>query len=316
MNGVSIKYFIITIASIFIALGIGIVIGFSMNSEKFVQKQFQQQLILIDKNLTNLKKENERLLKEIDEYQSVISQKDKINKVLFNAYLKCGKPNSNLTIIVTSSDYSYNELIDFLKENGIKIAKIIKFKSSFTNSSMQNITSNFSDNLSVDDLFKEIAIYSVFNIKTSHIDTLIEKRFIEENRFNNNISDTVIIAGGNTLQNNYFNNIDKRIINFLKDIDDLNVIGIQQSYSEANYCEFYKNMGLSSVDNIDELSGKIALIELIRGNVGNFGTKKEANSLIPSNFLTPDASEKSLKKRKESLLSQLELIRQYSNLSE
>lgn len=40
MNGVSIKYFVITIASIFVALGVGILIGFSVNSEKFVQKQF------------------------------------------------------------------------------------------------------------------------------------------------------------------------------------------------------------------------------------------------------------------------------------
>lgn len=63
MNGVSIKYFVITIASIFVALGVGILIGFSVNSEKFVQKQFQQQLSFIDKNLVELKKENDRLFK-------------------------------------------------------------------------------------------------------------------------------------------------------------------------------------------------------------------------------------------------------------
>ncbi|WP_252864476.1 copper transporter [Caldicellulosiruptor bescii] len=113
MNGVSIKYFVITIASIFVALGVGILIGFSVNSEKFVQKQFQQQLSFIDKNLVELKKENDRLLKEIDEYKTQINQLGKINNTLVNAYLKTCKSNAVVSLILTSTDYSYNDLIDF-----------------------------------------------------------------------------------------------------------------------------------------------------------------------------------------------------------
>jgi|GEM_PF-1414002 len=305
MNGIGVKYFVITIASIFVALGIGIVVGFSLNSEKFVQKQFQQQLSIIDKNLVTLKKENDRLVKEMDEYKSQAAQKDKINTALINAYLKIGKVDSNISLIITSTDYSYNDLIDFLRKNGMKVNKVIKVKSSFL--SIENeASSDFSGYKLPDDALKEITIYSVFDIKSDLVKKLLEKRYIEENRLASGISDTVILAGGNTIQNNNFNKLDRKIVEFLNDIEDLNVIGLQQSYSEVNYCEYYKNMGLSTVDNIDEMTGKVSLLELIRGNTGNFGTKKEATSVIPTNFISIDDAKKALENRKASLLVQFE----------
>ncbi|AZT90396.1 hypothetical protein ELD05_06920 [Caldicellulosiruptor changbaiensis] len=308
MNGIGVKYFIITIASIFLALGIGIVIGFSLNSEKFVQKQFQQQLNIIDKNLVALKKENDRLSKEIDEYKNQIAQKDKINNALVSAYLKIGKAESTVSLIITSTDYSYNDLIDFLRKNGIKINKVIKIKSSFLNieNTEKELSVDFSGYKFPDDAIKDIAIYSVFDIKSDLVKKLVEKRYIEENRLLSGISDTIILAGGNTVQNNNFNKLDRKIVEFLNDIDSLNVIGLQQSYSEINYCEYYKSMGLSTVDNVDEISGRVSLIELIRGNSGNYGTKKGATSIIPTNFINVEDAKKALEKRRTSLLVELE----------
>ncbi|WAM32866.1 copper transporter [Caldicellulosiruptor morganii] len=311
MNGIGIKYFIITIASIFIALGVGIIIGFSLNSEKFVQKQFQQQLNVIDKNLINLKKENDRLLKEIDEYKNQVAQQGKINNSLVNAYLKLGKIDSAVTIVITSTDYSYNDLIDFLRKIGIKINRIIKIKSSFLNIVNEN-SNEFGSYKLPDDAIKDITVYSVFDIKSELIKMLIEKRYIEVNKLSSGISDTVVLAGGNTLQNNNFNKIDRKMVEFFVDINNLNVIGVQQSYSEVNYCEYYKNMGLNTVDNVDETSGRISLIELIRGNNGNYGTKKEATSIIPSNFVGIEDAKKALENRRTSLLVEFE---KYQNAS-
>lgn len=301
MNGVSIKYFVITIASIFVALGVGILIGFSVNSEKFVQKQFQQQLSLIDKNLVELKKENDRLLKEIDEYKSQINQLGKINDTLVNAYLKTCKSNAVVSLIVTSTDYSYNDLIDFLRKNQIKLARIVKVKRTFVDV-LNNKTNDFSEYKLPEDIINTLALYAVFDMKDELLTKLTEKRYIEINRLSGEIADTILIAGGNTLQNDTFNAVDRRVIEKLRSINDLNIVGVEQSYSEINYCEKYKSMGLDTVDNVDELTGKVSLIELIRGGNGNYGTKKEANSLMPNTFTSIEVSENSLKKRREGLL--------------
>ncbi len=301
MNGVSIKYFVITIASIFVALGVGILIGFSVNSEKFVQKQFQQQLSLIDKNLVELKKENDRLLKEIDEYKSQINQLGKINDTLVNAYLKTCKSNAVVSLIVTSTDYSYNDLIDFLRKNQIKLARIVKVKRTFVDV-LNNMTNDFSEYKLPEDIINTLALYAVFDMKDELLTKLTEKRYIEINRLSGEIADTILIAGGNTLQNDTFNAVDRRVIEKLRNINDLNIVGVEQSYSEINYCEKYKSMGLDTVDNVDELTGKVSLIELIRGGNGNYGTKKEANLLMPNTFTSIEVSENSLKKRREGLL--------------
>ncbi|BCS81236.1 copper transporter [Anaerocellum diazotrophicum] len=307
MNGISIKYFVITIASIFVALGVGILIGFSVNSEKFVQKQFQQQLILIDKNLVELKKENDRLLKEIDEYKTQINQLGKINDTLVNAYLKTCKSNAVVSLIVTSTDYSYNDLIDFLRKNQIKLARIVKVKKSFIDV-LNNKTNAISEYNPHEDMIASLALYTTFNIENSTLVKLIENRYIETNRLSGEIADTILIAGGNTLQNDTFNAVDRKVIEKLRNINDLNVIGVEQSYSEINYCEKYKSMGLDTVDNVDELTGKVSLVELIRGGNGNYGTKKEANFLMPNAFTSIDVSENSLKKRRESLLEQFKRL--------
>ncbi|ADL42538.1 hypothetical protein COB47_1246 [Caldicellulosiruptor obsidiansis OB47] len=307
MNGVSIKYFVITIASIFVALGVGILIGFSLNSEKFVQKQFQQQLSLIDKNLVELKKENDRLVKEIDEYKSQINQLGKINDTLVNAYLKTCKSNAVVSLIVTSTDYSYNDLIDFLRKNQIKLARIVKIKRTFVDV-LNNKTSDFPEYKLPEDAINTLMLYAVFDMKDDFITKLTEKRYIEINRLSGEIADTILIAGGNTLQNDTFNAVDRRFIEKLKNINDLNIVGVEQSYSELNYCEKYKSMGLDTVDNVDELTGKVSLMELIRGGNGNYGTKKEANLLMPNTFTSVEVSENSLKKRRESLLEQYQNI--------
>jgi hypothetical protein len=307
MNGVSIKYFVITIASIFVALGVGILIGFSVNSEKFVQKQFQQQLSLIDKNLVELKKENDRLLKEIDEYKTQINQLGKINNTLVNAYLKTCKSNAVVSLILTSTDYSYNDLIDFLRKNQIKLARIVKIKRTFVDV-LNNKTNDFPEYKLPEDAINTLILYAVFDMKGEPLPILTEKRYTEINRLSGEIADTILIAGGNTIPNDTFNAIDRRFIEKLRNINDLNIIGVEQSYSEINYCEKYKSMGLDTVDNVDELTGKVSLIELIRGGNGNYGIKKEANLLMPNTFTSIDVSENSLKKRRESLIEQYQSL--------
>jgi len=131
-----------------------------------------------------------------------------------------------------------------------------------------------------------------------------------KNSFSNNISDCIIIAGGNSSDNNNFNLIDLKIINSIKGYYKFPIIGIQHSYSEVNYAENYKNAGLYTVDNVDEDSGIVSLIELIRGGSGNYGIKNEATSLIPNKFLSFSESQKIVNSRKQLLNEQFLLIQE------
>ena len=59
------------------------------------------------------------------------------------------------------------------------------------------------------------------------------------------------------------------------------VVGVEQSDTNPTQIPFYVNAGLSSVDNVDLPAGQIALVLTLAGAEGNYGQKSTANAPLP-----------------------------------
>lgn len=59
------------------------------------------------------------------------------------------------------------------------------------------------------------------------------------------------------------------------------VVGIELSAADPSWIESFDSAGLSTVDSVDRLSGKVALVFALAGAEGNFGVKASADSLLP-----------------------------------
>jgi Copper transport outer membrane protein, MctB len=59
------------------------------------------------------------------------------------------------------------------------------------------------------------------------------------------------------------------------------VVGAEREDTEPSSIEFFEEGGLSSVDSVDQLHGKVALVLALDGADGNFGVKDTADSLLP-----------------------------------
>ena len=59
------------------------------------------------------------------------------------------------------------------------------------------------------------------------------------------------------------------------------VVGAERSDDEPSQIEFFADQGLTSVDNLDSIAGKVALVLALAGAEGSFGTKESADSLLP-----------------------------------
>ena len=59
-------------------------------------------------------------------------------------------------------------------------------------------------------------------------------------------------------------------------------VGVQLSGAETSQITWYKNAGISSVDDLDRLAGQAALVYALAGDHGTFGTRPTADSLLPS----------------------------------
>lgn len=59
------------------------------------------------------------------------------------------------------------------------------------------------------------------------------------------------------------------------------VAGVEQSTTEPSNIKWYKSLGLSSVDDIQDYSGYYSLVQIFDGAKGAYGTKNSADAAIP-----------------------------------
>ena len=60
-----------------------------------------------------------------------------------------------------------------------------------------------------------------------------------------------------------------------------NVVGIEARDTQPSQVGWYRDRGLSSVDNIDESAGRAALVFVLAGSDGEYGRRDSAQALLP-----------------------------------
>ncbi|MFQ5574156.1 MAG: copper transporter [Terriglobia bacterium] len=62
----------------------------------------------------------------------------------------------------------------------------------------------------------------------------------------------------------------------------LSVAAVELSTADVSHMVLYQKAGISTVDNIETLTGQVALVHIIGGRFGNYGSKPSAVSPLPS----------------------------------
>jgi hypothetical protein len=68
------------------------------------------------------------------------------------------------------------------------------------------------------------------------------------------------------------------------------VVGVEQTSTDPSTIGFFTSGGTSSVDDVDRTAGRVALVYALAGASGHFGVKDSADSLLPD-LLTPAGGE-------------------------
>lgn len=297
--GINFRYYIISIASVFIALGIGIFIGFNMNGQEVYLRQQQALVNNLENRFIELKNERESLEKNIGELRL---EKEKQNLFLENVFYEiilnrlAGK---NIAIIETTSNYFYDDVWDTLGLAGGLLPLHIKYLDKIFKSGEKEIKE-------INDLFKtninnrkdliELVNERIVNfLKFKHVDDflifLIDREYLEC-RYNYSNSDmlhidNIIIASGDEIRNLLIEELNRNLIGGLQE-EEFNIIGIERSDVVGSYIFQFQKLNISTIDNVDSKIGKLSLIYLLNGAEGHYGEKPTAYSLAP--FITKNNS--------------------------
>jgi Copper transport outer membrane protein, MctB len=68
------------------------------------------------------------------------------------------------------------------------------------------------------------------------------------------------------------------------------VVGLERTDADPSSTTFFDSLGLTTVDNIDKVAGRVALVYALRGAQGNFGVGEEADELVPGLLRRPGAT--------------------------
>ncbi|MBW4875467.1 MAG: copper transporter, partial [Paeniclostridium sp.] len=104
---INMKYYIVTIGAIFIALGIGMLVGFNLNYDQELSKQQASIINDLDNKFEEIKNTNNDLEKKLDTKNE---EYNKLVEYVNDNYVKLIKDelqDKNIGIITTTENYDY-----------------------------------------------------------------------------------------------------------------------------------------------------------------------------------------------------------------
>ncbi len=286
---INMKYYIVTIGSIFLALGIGIIVGFNLNYDQELSKQqsevlseFEDRFDSLNQEKADLNTQIEDLTKEQEKLTSYISQN-------YNLLITNALTDRNTGIIITNEKNDYSEDIEnLIKDADGHLAFNIVVRDTIEDEKKLKTLSN--------DIDKEIKtsqdcinyIIDCLNGDNAQkdLEKLQELELIEIKSLSDDYAsyDSAILVGENEDENmqKTFEVKEKNIISKLKS-EKKYLVAVQREASNSKFLKLCSDSKISTIDNIDSEIGKISLSMLIKDEsiVGNYGTGENVTDLMP-----------------------------------
>lgn len=281
---INIKYFIVTIAAVFFSLGIGIMIGFNLNnSEIFTQQQIKL-VDDMDKKLNELRVKNDEMNNQLVEKDKSIEIYNEFVNSYYEDLIKDRLVDKNLLIIQTTGDYFFSDISQWAAISGANIHTYLTINSNNFNSlTIAQYPDLFTeDSLDTEKLFNYIINLTSENnsLKLAELEQLGILKIVSTSN-NQEPFNQVVLLGGELEESK--EKVEKVDLALARSISSKNIPIVFAEESNANYSsiEQFKNLKISTVDNVDQAIGRISLSVVLSGVDGNYGIKDTASKLFP-----------------------------------
>lgn len=286
---INMKYYIVTICAIFIALGVGILVGFNLNYDQALSKQQSEVLESFNTEFESLKVKNKNLHSQIEDLNGELDTiKEFVDKNI-DALTQDVLTDKNTGIILTSENNDYSEIVEDLikKANGTVSFNIIVKDNINKEDKLSEISMSLNKTFeSSSDVINYIVeclnsaknydqLYALENLGVIKINNLDEKKYQDY--------DSVVLLGELTGKDAKikFDQKEKIILNKLKE-NNKYLVAANQSKSDNTILKLYSENNISTIDNINEGIGKVSLTNLLKNQnvVGHYGTSDVSTEII------------------------------------
>jgi hypothetical protein len=277
------RYHVISLVAVFLALAIGILLGTTLVERGLISEK-KQEIKSLRKTFNEIKENNNSLRSELDTYKVFAHQS--------RPYLLANRLTGKSFMVLATEKPGNNQL-----------ARISETVASAGGSTPVSITianaKVFNEPTVVDSLsklfqlppqaqlLKERVFAEIVNegINYSNPPVLQELERIGVISLSGNltgpVSGGILIGGERKPESEEFKNTDIPLIRAFT-VTNYPLLGVGWSNTPDSVMIAYKQTGISTVDHVETVPGQVAMVMVLEGRAGNYGSGKEATRLIPA----------------------------------
>ncbi len=283
------RYFISSLAAVFLALGIGIVIGGALIGNDDMVKSQENLIFSLEQDFQQLRSEKKFLQEDLKTRNVELEVLRQFNREVLPLLISAQLIDRKIALIKTNETINpslVSDLMKTLRQAGAQVPitiNISEWPLLFKENKLFATQLGFKpEETWVEELFSEF-MEELISGENGKICSLLQvHNLMQVNRSMKEPIDTLVLLGGSYEEKS--SRVDEIDLLLAKSgrKNGLTVIGAEPLSVSFSYIPKLKNSGLTTVDNIDTLPGQVALIfSLASGQKGNYGVKETARALLP-----------------------------------
>jgi len=285
---INLRYHIASLVSIFLALGLGILIGGIMLKSDFLAARQKQITDRLEEQVGQLRQNNKAMLAQVNSLQAKSDlQKDFARQTL--PFLVKGCLEGYKIALVETSSYGIpDDLIFALQSAGAKIQSITTVLKDFQDKPDQEFlvgkmgVKKLNGNELSARIAGEIGRAIVAGDNMTFMKNLVETNMLKlTGEYGGALNAVIIVGGSRDSETLKTQTIDLSLIDYLL-ARKIPVYGVEETDVLYSCMKEYQKKRISTVDNIDTIPGQVALVLAMSGKPGNYGVKSTAQKIFPS----------------------------------
>ena len=286
------KYHVASLVAVFLALGIGILVGSSFLGENVNEAIIQQQKQIVsnlNRDFEQMRQDHKVAQEEIEAYKSDLNISKQFEEQVLPALFSGKLAGKQIAVIETNSYDFHDDWIETLGMTGANVVSITTVLEGFDLSQEETRNSiktklmlkDASEAAVSQELAREIAegIISAQNLENLHY---FEQLGLIKNsgEYGVPINAVIFVGGSQEEVGERCANLDLPMMNYFLE-RNIPVFGVETSDVAYSYMKEYQKLKVSTVDNIDMIPGQLSLVMSVYGKPGNYGIKTTARQLMP-----------------------------------
>ncbi|GAB6156919.1 copper transporter [Desulfotomaculum varum] len=281
------RYHVASLVAVFIALGIGILVGSAVLGNEAIVKRQQQLADRLEMQLEELRQKNEAVQARANNLEIDNNIQKQFEKQVLPPLVAGKLAGKRLAIVETNSYGFRDDLVNTLTMAGATVQSVTTILDGFDLAGRKdklvrelNLKAT-EDNAIIKQLAAETARGILTGEKQALLNTLAQAELLKLSGDYGVPIDAVIFIGGSQDQTLVKTEIlDYPMIDYFLQ-QKLPVFGVEETDVTYSYMKAYQKKRISTVDNVETPPGQLALVMAIAGKPGHYGVKPTAKQLLP-----------------------------------